>query len=147
MSDFTITTHDDYPPRETAVIDRGIGDANNAAAPLDEVRAVCCYARLNAPAEQQQAVVIRGAVGRRWGECCELQQLWVDPAHRRQGLGGQLLAAFEQHARDRGCTSVYLETFSFQAPEFYAARGYEPEYVRRGFPHGIEKHHLVKRIR
>ena len=33
-----ISTHDGYPPEETALVDRGLGEANDAAAPLHEVR-------------------------------------------------------------------------------------------------------------
>lgn len=136
----SLSLHDSCPPEETATIDRGIGEANDAAAPLHEVQPVSCFAK------SDSGSVVGGAVGRRWGECCELQQLWVAPSHRRQGIGSQLLLAFEEHARRHGCTFFYLETFSFQTPELYQSRGYQIEYERRGYPHGIVKYHMVKRV-
>ena len=84
------------------------------------------------------------SVGRSWGSFCELQQLWVEPSHRRKGIGAQLLGAFEAHARSRGCSSFYLETFNFQAPGLYKALGYEVAYEHKMYPHRIVKLIMVK---
>lgn len=134
-----ISRHDDLPAAETRVVDTGLGDANDAAAPLHEVRPLACFARL------PSGEVIGGAVGRTWGACCELQQLWVSPAHRRRGLGARLIREFEAHARTRGCDAFYLETFSFQAPALYQSQGYVTAYEHAVYPHGIVKHVMVKR--
>ncbi len=91
--------------------------------------------------------VIGGAVGRRWGAACELQQLWVAPAHRRQGIGSALVREFEAHARAHGCTSFYLDTFSFQVPALYRLLGYTVAYEHAPYPHGIVKFVMVKRDR
>ena len=138
MHSISFTAHDHCPEEETALVDRRLGEFNQAAAPLHEVTPVCCFAR------GENGTVLGGAVGRRWGACCELQQLWVDPARRRQGLGSRVLQAFEAHARTHGCTLFFLETFSFQAPELYLAAGYEIAYRRTGYPHGIVKYHFTK---
>ena len=135
-----ISTHDRCQSEESAIVDSGIGESNDAAAPLHEVQPISCFARSDLDC------VIGGAIGRRWGECCELQQLWVEPSHRRQGIGKDLLLAFEEHARRHGCTSIFLETFSFQTPGLYQSRGYHVEYERRGYPHGIVKYHMGKQI-
>jgi len=135
-----ITRHDDHPKDEAAIVDQGLGDYNDEAAPLHEVRYLSCFARTDS------GKVIGGAVGRWWGEACELQQLWVEAAERKKGLGTRLIQDFEAHARSHGCTSVYLETFSFQALHLYRLLGYEVEYERGGYPHGILKYHMVKRL-
>ncbi len=134
-----ISRHDDLPADETRIVDSGLGDANVAAAPLHEVRPLACFARL------ASGEVIGGAVGRTWGACCELQQLWVSPAHRRRGFGARLIREFEAHARARGCDAFYLETFSFQAPGLYRALGYATAYEHAVYPHGIVKYVMVKR--
>jgi GNAT superfamily N-acetyltransferase len=125
----------DAPPADAAaVVDRGLGDFNAGAAPLHEVRPLACFVR------DAQGTVVGGAVGRTWGRCCELQQLWVDAALRRQGLGAGLVRRFEQRAHERGCRTFYLETFSFQAPTLYRALGYEVVATIDGFAPGIAKH-------
>ena len=82
---FNVSAHDSYPPQETALVDHGLGEANDAAAPLHEVRPLSCFART------QAGRVVGGAVGRWWGQCCELQQLWVEPSYRCRGIGTQLI--------------------------------------------------------
>lgn len=139
MDDLQITTHDTLPP-EAGAVDDGIGRYNDGAAPLHEVRPLACIAR------RPDGRVAGGAVGRRWGTCCELQQLWVDDGARRLGLGTRLLQAFEALAAERGCTAVYLETFDFQAPGFYERLGYRTEHLRDGYPHGIVRHHMVRHL-
>lgn len=54
-----------------------------------------------------------------------LEFLWVDEAHRQQGLGGALLKAAEQLAADKKCTQIQINTMAFQAPAFYQKMGYE----------------------
>ena len=77
----TVSIHDSYPAEECALVDNGLGEFNKQAAPLHEVQPISCFAR--SPSGQ----VLGGAIGRWWGACCELQQLWVEPAHRRMGIG------------------------------------------------------------
>lgn len=50
-------------------------------------------------------------------------------------------------AAQRGCRTVYMDTFSFQAPAFYHGRGYAVAAELRGFPDGIVKFLLVKPLR
>ncbi len=50
--------------------------------------------------------------------------LWVADAHRRHGIGSQLMAGAEAAARAQGCRAAYLDTFTFQAPKFYERLGY-----------------------
>lgn len=56
----------------------------------------------------------------------ELKRLVVDDRARGQGLGGQLLAAIEQHAREAGATVIQLETgpLSTAAIALYTKHGY-----------------------
>jgi ribosomal protein S18 acetylase RimI-like enzyme len=133
----SLSLHDELPP-EAELIDAGLGAANEAAAPLQEVQRLACIART------ADGTVIGGAVGRNWGECCELQQLWVEPSHRRRGLGARLVLAFEARAQQRGCRTFYLETFSFQAPRLYRSLGYEVRLEIAGFGAGIAKYSMVK---
>jgi ribosomal protein S18 acetylase RimI-like enzyme len=133
------TVHDQVPADEAGLVDAGLEASNALAAPLHDVAALACFARLPSGA------VVGGAVGRTWGECCELQQLWVDAAQRRQGIGAGLVRAFEAHAQARGCTTFYLQTFSFQAPSLYRSLGYEVALALAGFAPGIVQYTMLRR--
>ncbi len=135
--DYDFSIHDDRPAAEADIVGDGLGDWNDAAGVLQDVQALCVFVR-------RGGVVVGGAVGRTWGECCELQHLWVADAHRHHGLGQRLLQAFEQRARERGCRLAYLETFSFQTPAFYEARGYRVALEFRGYTHGVVKYTMTK---
>jgi GNAT superfamily N-acetyltransferase len=136
----SFTVHDDVPHEEGRIVDDGLGRYNQSTAPMHEVQPLSCFAR--APSGE----VIGGAVGRTWGACCELQQLWVEEGSRGKGVGSRLVREFEQRAKSRGCSTFYLETFSFQAPSLYRALGYEFRLELHGFAPGIVKYVMVREI-
>jgi GNAT superfamily N-acetyltransferase len=90
--------------------------------------------------------IVAGLCGAMWGGCAEIRQFWVEEPRRRQGLGTALLRAAEHEARRRGCSQLLLMTFSFQAPSFYARRGFEVVAVVDDHPHGHQNLLLRKRL-
>jgi GNAT superfamily N-acetyltransferase len=90
--------------------------------------------------------IVAGICGNTWGGCAEIRQFWVEEGRRKQGLGTRLLEAAEQEARGRGCRQMLLMTFSFQAPAFYAKRGFEVVAVVDEHPHGHKNLQLRKRL-
>lgn len=88
-----------------------------------------------------------GLVGHTWTTWLHVTYLWVDDRWRGAGLGSQLLATAETVSRDeRGCVNSRLETWDFQAPEFYRKRGYDVVCVIPDYPPGITEYTLTKRI-
>jgi len=83
-----------------------------------------------------QGTLRGGLAGHTWGGCCEIRDLWIQPAERRRGLGSRLLRAAEQEAGERGCDRVVLTTHSFQAPRFYEKHGYAASGRFDGYPRG-----------
>lgn len=128
-----IEVRDDLPSTEGAIVDAGLDAHNVAAAPLHDVRPLSCFARL------PSGEVVGGAVGRTWGRCCEIRQLWVAESHRGRGLGTSLVQALEGRAAERGCHTFYLETWTFQARRFYETLGYEVRLAIEGHAPGIAK--------
>ena len=64
---------------------------------------------------------LRGIVVLYW---LRIELLWVEKAARRKGLGAGLLAEAEVQARDLGAKNAGVETFEWQAPDFYLKQGY-----------------------
>lgn len=61
---------------------------------------------------------------------------WVDPAHRRRGVGSALLAAVEQDARESGAVAVTLWQVESNddAAALYRGRGYAPTGATMALP-------------
>jgi ribosomal protein S18 acetylase RimI-like enzyme len=90
--------------------------------------------------------IVAGLHGWTWAGWMKVSFLWVSPEERRQGRGRQLLLAAEAEARKRGCTHATLNTFSFQAPEFYRKFGYKIVATIEGLPKGHRQYALVKEL-
>ncbi len=85
-----------------------------------------------------------GVTGVIWGGFLHVRYLWVTESARGKGQGRRLLQAAEDYARERGCSGATLETFSFQAPDFYQRQGYRVVGRIDGFPPGHTKFFLRK---
>jgi len=90
--------------------------------------------------------VVAGISGWTWGDCCELQNLWVDPRLRGRWLGARLLAAAEAAAAARGCTQTVHFTYDFQARVLYERAGYELVGRVEDFPSGTDALWYRKRL-
>jgi GNAT superfamily N-acetyltransferase len=87
-----------------------------------------------------------GASGYTWGGCCYVAYLWVSEPLRGRGIGTELLNAVERHARDKQCRVVLLGSHTFQAPGFYARRGYEQVARINDHPVGHASIFFTKRL-
>lgn len=111
-----------------------------SAVDLDAVRTLACFAR------DAVGAVLGGLRARQWGAAVEVQQLWVERSRRRQGVARRLMQLLEDEVRRRGARVIYLDTFSFQAHGFYHRCGYAAAVRLDGFPDGIAKYVMVKRL-
>jgi GNAT superfamily N-acetyltransferase len=68
--------------------------------------------------------VVGGAIGRSSLGLLFLDLFFLPEAVRGSGLGSEVLRAFEDEGRRRGCRSAVLYTISFQAPGFYERNGW-----------------------
>lgn len=91
---------------------------NVATTGLDEWHSVSIFLR------DAHEEVVGGLLGETWGSWLHVTYLWVAEAHRGRGHATALLRAAERLAIEHGCVAARLETFSFQAPAFYAKQGY-----------------------
>ena len=81
-----------------------------------------------------------------WGRM-QIDFLWIDNQLRQKGVGKELLARVENYAIEKGCTLLMLDTFSFQAPDFYKKNGFFVFGVIENHPEGHHQYFLQKRIR
>ncbi len=90
--------------------------------------------------------IVAGISGWTWGDCCELQSLWVAPPLRGRGLATQLIAAAEAEAAGRGCSQTIHFTYDFQARDLYERLGYELVGRVGDFPAGSDALWYRKRL-
>ncbi len=65
---------------------------------------------------------------------------------RGKGVGAQLMARLEAEARLRGMDGIWLDTFSFQAPDFYKRLGYHEFGRIDGYPENEARQFFLKRL-
>ncbi|WP_432151551.1 GNAT family N-acetyltransferase [Streptomyces sp. bgisy029] len=95
----------------------------------------------------EHGAVAGGLTGRTWAYWLHVELLWVDARHRGSGLGSHLLAEAERVARtERACTRSRLETWDFQAPDFYRKQGYEEIGRVEDYPPGVTEFILTKQL-
>jgi GNAT superfamily N-acetyltransferase len=90
--------------------------------------------------------IVAGISGWTWGDCCELQSLWVEPSLRGRGMGTRLIAAAETEAAARGCSQTVHFTWDFQTGRLYERSGYELVGRVEGFPSGTDVLWYRKRL-
>ncbi|MBF7731602.1 GNAT family N-acetyltransferase [Pseudomonas sp. N040] len=95
-------------------------------------------------ARDAQEQVVGGMFGHSGMGWLYIDYLWLQHSQRGAGLGGELLARAEDEARRRGCSGVFLYTYSFQAPEFYQKQGYQLMGVLEDCPPGHQRLYLKK---
>jgi ribosomal protein S18 acetylase RimI-like enzyme len=88
-----------------------------------------------------------GLTGYIWGGWLHVNFLWVSETLRGQRHGTRLMDAAEAMATERGAFAATLETFTHQAPGFYAKRGYTVFGRIDDYPPGHAKLFLSKRLR
>lgn len=63
-----------------------------------------------------------------------IDQLWVAPAYRNQGIARALVEKAEAYGLSHGCTMATVNTMSFQnALPFYLKCGYVVDFERPGY--------------
>lgn len=72
--------------------------------------------------------------------------LWVDGKYRQHGYGSALMTRVEEEARKMGSTLAHVDTFDFQAKDFYLKNGYEIFGVLKDCPPGHERYYLRKTL-
>lgn len=136
----SISVADQPSPADFAAIFLGL-DASTAA--------VAGHANLCPLAvllRDDSGTVVGGLWGRTVYSWLMIEMLFVPEPLRRQGYGSALVRAAQDAARARGCIGVRVETFEFQAPEFYQRLGFTVAGAQQDLPPGHCCYSLFKRL-
>ncbi|BCG24577.1 N-acetyltransferase [Pseudomonas tohonis] len=90
--------------------------------------------------------VIGGLYGEIFYRWLYIELLAIPEQARGQGTGSQLMEMAEHAAREKGCVGIWLDTFDFQAPEFYKRHGYTAFGQVEDFPPGHRRFFFQKRL-
>jgi GNAT superfamily N-acetyltransferase len=140
MPDLTITREDDAPEADVRHVGEGLNAYNTAMTGTPEWSPVRLFLR------DGQGAPAGGLFGSLYFRWMFVSILWVEERHRGGGYGRELLRRAEAIARASGCHSVWLDTFSFQAPEFYRKMGYEEFGRLEDYPPGHSRIYFRKRL-
>lgn len=89
---------------------------------------------------------VAGLIGETHGNWLSIKYLWVSEELRGQNIGSAILTQAEKEAKERGCKYAFLDTFSFQAPEFYKKYGYKEVFTLEEYPITGKRHYFVKEL-
>ena len=138
--EYRIAYFDDSDESAINVIGPGIHNFNEEQAGENGYQRLCFV--LRAPDE----TIVGGLIGATYWAWLYVDLLWVSAGLRGRGYGHRLLTLAEDEARRRGAKNAYLDTFSFQAPDFYKQHGYQVFGELRDFPAGHQRYFLTKSL-
>ncbi len=96
--------------------------------------------------KDQYGKVFGGLLAKIYRGCLFIDVFWVCESQRGLGYGGKLLEEVETIASREKCSFIHLDTFNFQAPEFYIKNGYEIYGVLDSYSDGIKRYYLKKEL-
>ena len=120
-------THSPVPDALQTIYD-GLQRHNEAFAPAEGDHAFAVLLR------DGDGRILGGLIAKAGRGWLKIGTMWVEEAGRGQGYGRRLLETAETEGVRLGCHSAYLDTFSFQAPQFYEKCGYEIFGTLAAFP-------------
>jgi GNAT superfamily N-acetyltransferase len=129
-------------PEESAwgIIGRGVCGYNEQQAGDTEFQRLCFV--LHTPDQE----IVGGVMAEIYWGWLYIDLLWVKDELRGRGYGHRLLARAEDEARQQGARNAYLDTFSFQALDFYRQHGYQVFGELRDFPPGHQRYFMAKEL-
>ena len=125
---------------EWAIIGGGIHNYNIQQAGDDHGQTMCFV--IQRPDEE----VVGGVIAATHWDWLYIDLMWIKDEFRGLGYGRRLLGLAEEKARELGAKNAYLDTFSFQALDFYRKHGYQVFGELKDFPAGHQRYYLKKQL-
>jgi GNAT superfamily N-acetyltransferase len=140
MNDVKIEVRRDPSAEEIDLIFNGLVEFNESQA--GDAR----FKEFGIFASGQSEATIAGLLGHTLWNGFFISALWVAQAVRRKGIGRQLLARAEELALQNGCDHIHLDTFDFQAREFYVKNGFHLFGTIEDYPIAHKRYYLIKKL-
>jgi GNAT superfamily N-acetyltransferase len=137
---YTIISVDKPDDSVWDVVGWGIHNYNEQQAGKTQHKPLCFV--LRAPDQK----IVGGLIGSTYWNWFYIDLLFAKEELRGLGYGHRLLEHAENEARKRGAKHVYLDTFSFQAPDFYRQHGYQNFGELRDFPAGHQRYFFTNQL-
>lgn len=99
---------------------------------------------LNLYLEDEMGNLMAGLVAETFGNWLEIEYLFVKEELRGQGIGSQLLQRAENEAKNRNCRFAFVNTYQFQAPDFYLSHGYKEVFALQDYPYTGQRYYYQK---
>ena len=129
---------------ESDLVDNGIVEYDLSKVPFTQERP---FIQINKVIKDLNGGVLAGinSVSYCWN-CIYIDALWVKKGFRKEGYGSILLNEIEKIAKEKECKLIHLDTFDFQAKDFYIKHGYEVFGILDDCPSGHKMYYMKKNI-
>ena len=97
--------------------------------------------------EDESQVKKAGLTGEIFGNWLCIKYLWVSDSLRHQGIGSSLIKKAEDEAIRQGAKYAFVDTFSFQAPEFYRKLGFKEGFQLKEYPYTGFRSYFAKELK
>ncbi len=102
---------------------------------------------INRVIEDLKGEIVAGILSKMYcWNCLYIDTLWVKEECRKEGLGSKLLKEVEKIAKENDCHLIHLDTFDFQAKDFYLKHGFEIFGTLDECPQGHKRYYMKKNI-
>ena len=95
---------------------------------------------------RDEGEIIAGINGEIFWNNMHISLFAVHPNYQGQGFGSQLLQQMEAEAHSHSCRMMYLETLSWQAPDFYTKHCFEIVGKLDGYPIEGECQYYMRKL-
>lgn len=99
---------------------------------------------LNLYVEDEKGNLMAGLVAETFGHWLEIEYLFVKEDLRGKGIGSKLLQRAENEAKNRNCRFAFVNTYQFQAPNFYLSHGYKEVFALQDYPYTGKRFYYQK---
>lgn len=90
--------------------------------------------------------IVGGALVWEHSDALYIDVLWLNESYRKRGIGTKIVSMIDRVALDKGIPKIFVDTYAFQAQEFYQKHGFNSIGTIPGYLLGYDRIFLRKDI-